>query len=292
MLKNLIPLVEPANYELQFCLSLEYGLIIEHAGDKLSLLLVACIKAIEATRDWYVGACDVRPDERLSDTLNPHENRACSRFDRFIASAKRYPAGRFPIERIGSCIRVARFFCQEAESLIHDIAVVNLRDAINELVEFLSDKTTVGWDRDKYERTLDRLAEKVKASLVSLRDAFYAFEQAKANPPQMPQDGAKALNKIERAVLRLDARDRRAKRDERRRFPVETQDRVHGIWEKAQANVVLRQGASTRVTKRQAFDCYRDDLRALGVDTYEDFVACLGARSDRICRARATRRQG
>jgi len=291
MSKNLDPLEEPANYELQFCLSLEYGLVIAHAGDKLSLLLVSCIKAIEAARGWYVGTCDVRPDEMLSDALNPHENRACSRFDRFIASAKRYPAGRFPIERIGNCIRVARFFCQEAESLIHDIAVVSLRDAINELVEFLSDKTTVGWDGGKYERTLDKHAEKVKTSLVGLRDAFYAFEQAKANPPQMPSEGAKALDKIARAVMRMDVRDRRAKRDERRRFSIETQDRVHGVWEKAQANVVLRQGSSTRVTKRQAFDHYRDDLRSLGIKTYEDFVACLGARSDRLGRARATHRQ-
>jgi len=138
----------------------------------------------------------------------------------------------------------------------------------------------------------DKLAEKVKASLVGLRDAFYAFEHAKANPPPLPREGAKALDEIGRAVRRLDARDRRAKRDERRRHSAETQDRVQGVWEKAQANGVLREGAATRVTKRQAFDYYRDDLRALGVGTFEDFVACLGARSDRLCRARAARLRG
>jgi len=286
MSKNLEPLLEPENYELQFCLSLEYGLVIEHAGDKLSLLLVSCIKAIETARGWYVGTCDARPDVMLSDALNPHENRACSRFDRFIASVKRYPPGRLPVERIVNCIRVARFFCQEAESLIHDISVVNLRDAVNELVEFLSDKTMVGWEFAKYEQALDKLAEKVKTALVGLRDAFYAFEATKANPPSMPCDGAKALERIERAVLRVDARDRRAKRDERRRFSVETQNRVHGIWEMAQANAILRQGSSTRVTKRQAFDYYRDDLRSQGVTVYEDFLACLGARSDRLARSR------
>ena len=84
--------------------------------------------------------------------------------------------------------------------------------------------------------------------------------------------------------------DRRGKKDNRRRrFTVEQQEQCFRYWELGRKNAAIKENTTGKVRYEHVFAYYRKELKALGIKDCDDFVAALGARSDRISRTRTGR---
>jgi len=314
---NTNPLVVPAESDEQFLRHLEYEDPFRKASVWLHKLIIHRIRDIQRLAPWYRGETAApqhneaerkltRYGQLISDLFDQKDGRFCDRFDYYCRMLKKYRQGAVPKQIIADDLRAATILIETLLGLSTNNETIQLLGRrVNEFCRHVTRSDGIKLPTADYLAKIDTLADSIITISGRVSDEFRRIEAVRRGERSEPATKAdvravhKTAEKTERkvdivlvkqeetrkTVNRLDARDKKAKKNARRRFSVETQELVFGYWERGQQNPTLkREAGKRRVSYEQVFSYYKSELVALGIVSVKDFISCLGARSDRIQR--------
>jgi len=184
------------------------------------------------------------------------------------------------LEEMKTADRVVETRNGKLEELLKAYDNINAR-----IVEFF-----LSYERDLLRRADAEQAPATRADVMRAADEVRAVAkeacEASKEACEASKEACEASKEACEASERLERRDRRARRNARIKFVTEQQEMAHSYLERAKHDPELKRLAKHQVTKNQAFDRYKTELYVLGLTTFALFDACLGARSDRLYRAR------
>ena len=307
-------LAAPAEAEELFLKKLEYTTPIVKAATWLVRLVLHKIRDVEEVTPWYLGQTDVRPEHPVSELFDQEDRRLCYRLRYFCHIILKYRQGEVPDQPFSDLCRAVRILLRRLRTCkANDETIRLLERRVNDFEDLVM-CTNGHILSDAYERQVTFFKDSFFTLFGRVSDEFRQLEAVRrgdASEPATKADlkpisalasackhGTESANRKADILLAVTGEtaktvkriDRRGKKDNRRRrFTVEQQEQCFRYWELGRKNAAIKENTTGKVRYEHVFTYYRKELKALGIKDCDDFVAALGARSDRISRTRTGR---
>lgn len=302
---NQTPLVAPKDTDEQFIARLEFEDPIRKASIWLHKLIIHRLRDVQLSAQWYLGVASEPPEKLVSDLFSQEDGRLCDRFAYYCRMIKKYRQGEVPHQVIEDDLRITKLLISALSKLSDNADTLRLLSRrILEFVHCVTARDGARMLRYDYIRRIDELADSIVTLCGRVGDEFLRIEKLRrgetsvaatksdiqqiaglAESTDRKTDSLLAI--AEDTVHTVKRIDRRGKKNNRQcRFTVEQQEQCFRYWMLGRKKDAVKMSTPGKVGHIHVFTYYRKELASLGIKDAKSFESALGARSDRIRRAK------